>query len=242
MDKKPESIKLKLDSPKIPARKFLRGIEAFFELLEEISINLYETRKAIKWSVTVQPGSVVINAIPEALRVNPVAISRTLMSGLGAIEKKVEQPRHFSEKALEKLKILTELSDSDGLKVSILTEKKQKEISPQMRSHIDELFMWTHSAIGTVEGQLQILAKRQHLEVEIRDDVSGRLVKCIIPQEMLEDAKEAFDRRVAATGLIRYRKDGTPISIEVSEMFRFPLNRELPSHNDVCGILGALND
>jgi hypothetical protein len=74
------------------------------------------------------------------------------------------------------------------------------------------------------------------LEVEVFDEISGHLIHCIITPNQLEDAKDAFDRRVSISGLIHYRADGTPISIEVKDIFRFPLSRELPRHDDIRGI------
>ncbi len=95
-----------------------------------------------------------------------------------------------------------------------------------------------HVAIGTIEGELQILAKRKgFVEIEIRDKISGVLVHCYIPQDMIEDAKEAFNRRVAVRGRIQYKSGRIPESIKVEKIFRFPYERELPHHSQMRGIL-----
>jgi len=244
MENNQESIKLKLDSPKISSKKFIQGIEAFFGILEGITNDLYGSKKAIPWSVRVKPGCAEIEAVPEPTddpKVKPSVVNETLRRGLRVVEDKPERPEHFADETLEKIRNLAKLSDPKGLRVSIMSGGEQQEISPTTGANINEILRWKHSAIGTIEGQLQILAKRKGYEIEIRDEVSGRLVHCFIPKEMLEDAKEAFDRRVAVTGKIRYRGDGIPLSIEVTKLFRFPLNRELPHHNDVRGIFGEPN-
>jgi hypothetical protein len=207
-------------------------------------MDFYGSKNAIHWSVKVRSGSAVIEAIPEPTgdpKIKQSLVSKSFITGLRVIEEGVKRPPHFSEKALEKINSLAKLTETTGLRIYIFSENDKQQVSPKAKSNIDELLKCTHSAIGTIEGELQILAKRQGFEIEIQDEVSGRLVHCSIPQEMLEDAKEAFARRVAATGTIHYRADGTPVNIEVEELFRFPLNRELPNHNDVRGIFGGLN-
>lgn len=244
MKNKLESVKLKLDSPKIPSNKFLQGAKTFFDLLEEITDSLYNSKKSIFWSVAVHEGSAVIEAIPERPndpKVNPAAVIGLLKTGLRMIEGGSKRPKHFNDKILEKIKNLSDLSEPKGMKISIIVGKHSQEISPKIRSNVNEFIQGSYSSIGTVEGQLLILAKRTHLEIEIRDEVSGHLVRCFMPQEMLDEAKDAFARRVAVTGTIRYRHDGTPVNIEATKLFRFPFNRELPRHEDVRGIFRRSN-
>ena len=52
------------------------------------------------------------------------------------------------------------------------------------------------SATGTIEGKLQVLTKKDRCSFSIKDEIIGRLVRCYFQENMLEDAKDAFDRRV----------------------------------------------
>jgi hypothetical protein len=212
--------------------------------LEDIADSFYGTRKAIPWSVKVEPGSNVLVAIPgEPLRpeIRPKVISTALKNGLKVL-KGGAKPEMLSSRALERVKSLADLSDRRGFNISIIMGKnKPQEISSKIRASLDDILRVLYFEVGTIEGHLRILAKRKRLEVEVVDDISKHLVHCIITPDQLEDAKEAFDRRVSVSGLIHYRADGTPVSIEVEEIFRFPFNRELPHHNDVRGILENAN-
>ncbi len=239
MNKKLVSIEMKFDASKIPSAMFIQGVKSFFETLEEITDSLYGNKKAIVWSAMVKQGSQVIMAVaepPADPKIKPLAVSNTFKKGLRVIQKKAEKPINFSEKDLENIKGLSDLTKNNGVPTSIFFGKRKQEISPKISTNIETLFRWTHSGIGTIEGELRVLAKRNRYEVEVRDEISNRLIHCIITYEQLEDAKDAFERRVSITGLIHYREDGTPISIEVEKIVRFPFNRELPHHDDIRGI------
>jgi hypothetical protein len=241
MKQRPVAIKMRLALEKVPAHEFIRSIRDFFEILEEVTNSLYGTPKAISWSVMVERGSNVLAAIPENVisqEIKPRAVSTTLRNGLKVIKGGKERPEHFSDRMLEKIKSLADLSESHGEYISIATGKSKEKISAKIRTNIDNLLRCAYSEVGTVEGNLRILAKRKHFEVEILDEVSEHLIRCTISPEQLEDAKDAFNRRVSVTGLVHYKADGTPISIEVKDIFRFPFNRELPHHSDLRGIFG----
>jgi hypothetical protein len=239
MKPKPVTIKMKLAIEKVPSHEFIQSIRDFFEILEDIAEGLYGMRKAVPWSVKVEPGSNLLIAIaeqPANPEIKPKAISIALKRGLKVI-KGGARPENFPDKTLERIKSLSDLSENRGLNISIIAERSKQQISSKIRETIDNILKHAYSEIGTIEGHLWILAKRvEHLEIEIRDEITERLVHCIITPNQLEDAKDAFDRRVSVSGLIHYRADGTPISIEVKKIFRFPLPRELPHHDDIRGL------
>jgi hypothetical protein len=233
---------MKLAIDKIPLNEFRRSVENFFEMIEDITDSLYGTRKAISWFVKVEAGSNNLLAIaeqPDNPEIRPKEVSTTLKNGLKIIRGGA-RPDNFSDRTLERLQSLADLSEDHGLDISI----NKQQISSKIHRNVNNILRLAYSEIGTIEGHLRILAKRaEHLEVEILDEISERLIHCIISPAQLEDAKEAFDRRVSLSGLIHYRADGTPIRIEVEEggFFRFPFNRELPHHKDVRGMLGDAN-
>lgn len=245
MKNKPTSFTLKLDSPHIPSEKFIKGAKAFFELLEEMTSTLFDTKKAISWYVQVSQGCAQIEALPKptskAIK-NSLLVKKVTFEGLRMIKGGKERPAGFSDAALEKVRTLADLADPNGLTVSLISGHNKRIISPEVGANASKFLSWTHSAIGTIEGQLRALAMRNdEFQIEIRDEVSGQPVRCQIPEELLEEAKGAFARRVSVTGVIRYRANRIPISIEVERLFRFPWSRELPNHHDVRGIYGGAN-
>jgi hypothetical protein len=69
------------------------------------------------------------------------------------------------------------------------------------------------------------------------DPLTERPVRCWVNDELFEQAYRAFRKRVAVTGLIHYRKDGQPNSIEVDELVVFPERSALYSAEEIHGIL-----
>ncbi len=237
MKSKPVTIKMKLAIDKVPSHEFIQSVRDFFEMLEDVTDSIYGTRKAIPWSVKIERGSNVLVAIagePQNPEVRPSVVSTTVKRGLKII-KGGARPENFPDRTLERIKSLADLSADRGLNISI----NKQQISSQIRESVSNILRLVYSEVGTIEGHLRILAKRTGgLEVEVRDEISGHLLHCTITPSQLEDAKDAFDRRVSITGLIHYRADGTPISIDVKNIFRFPFPRELPRHEDIRGIFG----
>lgn len=239
MKQKPVTIKMKLAIDKIPSHEFIQSVRDFFEMLEDVAYSLYGTRKAIPWSVKIEPGSNVLVAIAGELlspEVKPKLVSSTVKRGLKLIQGGA-RPENFQDRTLERIKSLADLSEDRGLNISIVADKSKQPISSKIRKNLSNILRLAYSEVGTIEGQLRILAKRTgRLEVEVRDEISKHLVHCTISPSQLEDAKDAFDRRVSITGLIHYRADGTPVTIDVRNIYRFPFPRELPSHEKIRGI------
>jgi hypothetical protein len=75
------------------------------------------------------------------------------------------------------------------------------------------------------------------LQFQIRDAILRMKVQCYFPEELLPDVFEKFRKRVEVSGVIHYRKNGTPISIEAEHVESLPDDSELPTARDVRGIL-----
>lgn len=62
-------------------------------------------------------------------------------------------------------------------------------------------------------------------------------VRCYFPEELLPEVFDKFRKRVEVSGIIHYRRNGTPISIEAEHILALPDDSELPTAEDVKGIL-----
>jgi hypothetical protein len=89
--------------------------------------------------------------------------------------------------------------------------------------------------IGSVEGRLEVLSGHGGLAVVVYDPIDERAIKCEVTAQQLETALKSLLKRVEVSGTIRYRGDGSPVSVRVDNIVPFP---ELtPPLNEVRGLL-----
>ena len=95
-------ITLTLEGHKIPGRQFITGINALFKLINAVSDAVMDTRGAIDWVVSVEPGSVIVHFDPESPAADqvPKAIE-AISDGLARLEDGWEnRPSYFNDDAL----------------------------------------------------------------------------------------------------------------------------------------------
>jgi hypothetical protein len=89
---------------------------------------------------------------------------------------------------------------------------------------------------GGLEGKLEILNKRKKLHFVICDFINDKPVRCNFSEELMNKALACFGKRVYVFGLIKYKKNGEPISIEVEKFKAFKTEKELPTALELLGI------
>jgi hypothetical protein len=110
----------------------------------------------------------------------------------------------------------------------------------QAQETIREDFRVDYKDYGTVEGRLEAIQDQGGLELRVRDAALRITVKCYVPEDMLAEAFGNFRKRVEVAGLVHYRRNGTPVSIEASAIAPLPDDRDLPSIDDIRGLLRAV--
>jgi hypothetical protein len=236
---------LKLDGA-INAKIFVNAVKSFFELIQSVSDNATQTKNSIEWVVEVDRGSAIIMAQPSPKNIPPERIPHTvevIERGLRDLEQgEKKRPEHFTDEAMRSAKILSQLSENDVF-VSIraswetLDQPVTQRLSTQTAASVDSILEASYSDYGAIEGKLETVSARQGYRFNIYDDLTSRSVKCYFEPKMLPDVFEAFEHRVSVWGWVKYRKDGLPVSIEVDNFRVFRKSEELPSVEDIVGIL-----
>lgn len=91
------------------------------------------------------------------------------------------------------------------------------------------------TALGSVEGELILLPSGLCVVV---DSISGAPVLCIIESFVfILPFTRAVGKRVSVSGVIGYAIDGTPAQIIVDTIRVFPDEKDLPSAEEIRGIL-----
>lgn len=245
-----DEIILKIAGPCITAEKFEQGIRSFLHIIKDVAIDITETKKGVRWYVEVQPGSIQVVFKPQAIKTPPEQISqigKAVTDGLALLEHEAVRPPHFSDNALKEAKKLGLILDGNGEKLDQVRVRHNDEaldISLRTAANVDALIGVYAKDLGTVEGRLSVVSERNGYSIQIYHLTTNKPTRCIIPQDLLKDVLGAFGKRVAATGEIRYRRDGTRLSIKVKEpddFYVFPNPELLPSIEHMRGLFKEEN-
>lgn len=239
-----QRLTLDLSGVEIPADKFVDGVEAFLDLLKEVARTVSGKPGSIRWVISVRPGSALIDFEPRPKTVSlsdiPVIVD-AVENGIVATEKGAGQPPGFSDRAVGYAGDLAAIlggRERDLDRVRVWRNATAHDVTLRTVANADALSGIEFRDWGTVEGVLEVISGRRGLEFSVKDAVTGRSAKCYFAQDMLDDVTGAFMRRVSVSGVIRYRRNGEPVSIKVEDFVVFPRGEELPDFEEVRGILG----
>ncbi len=222
--------------------EFVAAVRNFFGYINEITASQNGDGSEVTWAVKVKEGSNLIGLAPassvptsrlamiyEKARYAPLAVARGDFAGAG-----------LSDKAVGHLKALSELAEKHGDQqcVSIWIKREPINIGSGIAKRIEFENEGDFFDFGTIEGRLETISDATGgIRIRIRDFLYPKSVNCIVPETMVQMVLSSFRRRVEVDGRIRYRKDGTPISIEAAQIELLPEDDELPSASEVRGIM-----
>ncbi len=244
MSRRPKqpALTLDLDDPKITAVAFRKAVDAFFSVVDDVSRQIAGSASRVSWVVSVRGGSIHLSATPEAQKPDVASkipqIARAVKSGIALVSRRPERPRYFSDDALRRVRELASISGPKQVQtVNVTLAKSTAKLTQRTVANIDALLGTHVRDYGTLEGRLMVLSAQGGPNIAVVDPLTDRAVRCWVSDRQLDEALRAFRRRVAVTGLIAYRSDGQPNSIQVDDFTVFPDSSELPSADEVHGIL-----
>ena len=175
-----QPLTFEIAGPRITARRFSKGFNAFLEIANEVANSVAGKPHAVEWILSVEPGSVRVQIAPEAINMHPEKIPMAIdaiQAGLGSLEVGNDVwPEHFSEKALAAAKTMGEvLSKSEGelSTVQVRYNGQATKMSSRSVASVDQLLQGKYVDQGTVEGRIQVLSRRGKMRFSIDDDISG---------------------------------------------------------------------
>lgn len=228
----------------ISPEQFIAAARHFFGYVNELTRALSPSGEAPHWVVKVREGSSVIGVEPTPGSVQNVvqAIYAKAETGFNWLASGTVEDSGLPEPAISHLHDLSKLTEGGrgtrGTSMRLWVKHRPLEVEPKIAEVIREDWRADYKDFGTVEGRLETIQDHDgRLQLRVRDAVMRQAVRCYFPEEMLTEAFSSFRKRVEISGLIHYRKNGVPISIDVSHIEPLPDDSELPSPEDVRGIL-----
>ena len=234
-------IALELDGSEITPAKFRQGVNAFVGLLEALTKVVCREAPPVEWRMQVKAGSNLVGA-SAAEGANPNHVRRILdlfSSGLEQFEIEGEVPPIYPDTAVRHVRNLSGITakrPDDDTRVGIWVEKQRREITPQISAAARQALRGGFDEQGTVEGQLSVLNERGGVHFVVYERVWDHPVRCEVPEDLVETVMSLWRRRVAVHGVVRYRPDGMPRSVDIEGIEAFPDDDDLPTHEQVRGI------
>ena len=242
-DQIPSDLTLEIGESLSPER-FLAATRAFFGYVEEVGKSVAPDGAPPSWTVRVREGSSLIGVDP-----GPKAHITIVKSVYSQIERGVKciatgqyEEAGFSDAAIKHLRSLAEIGDKNRRKaipIRLWVERKPVMLGAEIAEAIREDWRSNYSDFGTIEGKLEAIQDRSGLQLRIRDSLLNLTVQCHVDEGLLPTAFGNFRKRVEVSGVIHYRRNGSPISIEAENIEPLPDDDSLPSLDEVRGIFSG---
>jgi len=194
------------------------------------------------WLVKIYPGSAGIGFYPRAGGLTADELSQlrhAVLSGIELLEHG-QRPAHYTDKAIEHARGIPAAFKARRRPAKLRIWNRNERalpIKPEIQHTAAQLLEPLYEDEGSIEGTLEVLSGHGRLEVVVYDPLDGRAIKCELSPEDMRSALDNFMRRVEVFGKIRYRRDGMAVSVKVDEIIPFPRSEEIPSLDQVRGIL-----
>jgi len=241
-------VHLTLPVGNVPLAQMIRTQQAFLELLREVSRAVAGTvDDPVQWVVTKVSESSADYALA------PLPILKTLApatlhemvgavpAGLRELNQGAVRPRYFTDRALELTTTLTQTITRELPDVRTRNGAAEVRLTRQAGTHaqtiLDTPFV---TDMGTIEGKLETVTVHGKRQFVIFDDLTGARIECQFGHRIaLDQITAGMERRVAVTGEIRSRETGEIVSVIATDIEVLPGDDELPSSDDVLGILAG---
>jgi hypothetical protein len=235
------TLTLEIGGPRITADKFRQSINTFLDILNEVTKEFSGSSRAVKWIVSVRPGSAIIDLKAESASERlpsdevPVLVN-AIQTGLQTIEETATRPPFFNNSTLKKAKDLASIVDGEIDSIRVRRDDQTSSITLHTSANVISLLAIAYRDWGSIEGEISEISTRGESHVYIYDRLLNKHIRCRVDEDTLEEMAHHWKRRVSVTGYIRYYAGGEAKEIEVKEFEVFPDPHTLPGFDEVCGL------
>lgn len=240
----PTDLTLEIGADLSPER-FMTAARAFFGYIHELSESIAPEGDLPSWIVRVREGSTLL-AVDPTPKVPPQVVNLLLTRaerGIDGLAAGDIERADLPEPAMKHLRTLAEMAEgtrgrAEPVPMRMWVRRKPISVEPIIASVIREEWRTDFNDYGTIEGRLETIQESHGgLQFQIRDTMLRQKVRCYFPERLLPEVFEKFRKRVEVSGVIHYRKNGVPVSIQAEHVTGLPEDSELPTAGDVRGIL-----
>lgn len=245
-------IVLSLKGDSITLEDFLSAANDLHGLLQEIDRSV-SGKTSLDWIIIGLRGtSATLETAPRPIKEDETdrseEVIKAFLDGIQKIDKTPVRPQHFTDAALDKAKALSSVIMGGSIdQIRVMgsangSRSPQITITQRVAANVDELVGPRYSAIGSLEGTLEVISIHGAFSFNIYDLLSGTKTRCICRHETLEELTSMLGRRILVHGQIRYSAKGQPVSIRVEKVRVLRDRTDLPQVQAVRGLMNQLRD
>ncbi len=241
------NLTVEIDADVLTLGRFQQLAQSVAALIREVGEGV-ERSAGVRWVISdVHHSNLALELTPQRTRDDvppdlPDRIADAIASGMAVIEERAERPPYFSDKALERAKDLANPGD-EVRAVRIRRRRNGKAdkritLTKRLAANVDEIIGPQMQEYGSIEGRLEGLMTHGKRRFFIWESLTNRQVECQFADRIpLQDILAAYERRVAARGIVHRRRTGEKLSVEVEEFRVFRSEEDLPSVERIQEIL-----
>lgn len=230
-------LRLELGAEQVELRHLVSAASTFTALINEVTRAMAKEEGAVTWTVAIESGSVILPVQPLGEPELAAALLDAIPGGIATIEREAKRPKHFTDQALTQAQHLANLA-SEALPIRVCGGRRSTALTKKLVANVDILTREAQPRIGTIEGRLDEVNVHGRPTFQVWERLSGDKVLCRVGDNItVDDLGEALGRRVTVRGRIRESKAGHKITIDVRQLRVFDAEENLPTPEDVLGIL-----
>lgn len=239
---------LHFDGQRITVADLLEAISRVLSILRDVDTrSTGEENGTLDWVVrNLKYGSaeIMVEAEPKGEATPmwaPEFVVRRVKDGIRQVVETGERPDYFSNYAMRRTYELTSILNANGIQsFRIGVNGESVSLNPDMRRTVRQAAEGHYRALGSLEGTIDgISAHESPYSCTLYTLLTNEAVRCYFGPELLSAVHENFKRRVSVRGVFTTRADGEVTSLRVQDIERLPSADELPSVDEILGILNA---
>lgn len=238
------SVKLSLEGDRIPWEAFASVSKNLHSILRSLDKEL-AGEETLEWVITKMSASSAEVEVaptttdPDAKNISSKVIE-TYVDGLSFIDGNAERPDFFTDSMLKKVKNVSNRIDGriEGITLEGSADGtvESARVTQRVAANVDEVVGGRYTALGSVEGRLEVISIHRGIHANIYDRLTGKKIQCICDLDLLEELTDHIGNRLLVEGEVRYNKYGEPTSIDAKGYRVIRPREELPQPDQMVGL------
>jgi hypothetical protein len=225
---------------------YLVAVRAFWGVLHHLDLALSgEPKGSVEWEISAMKKSgPAVTVFIGHLRTPPKdimpEIRKAILDGVNMLSHGSKRPYWFSDRALEKLKVLAEQHASmDEIAVSV--DEREEHLEACATERIDLFTGHNYEALTSVVGSLDSISVKRGPRFLVFSEITGQPVSCRCHSaKIFAQARECLGQRVMVSGRLTLNSVEEPVMMRVSAIEACRPKESLPNISYMSGRISRM--